>query len=157
MTGERDGSGRPWVSVVMRQTHDALAHCVAAVVCSGTATLEAAILGVPMVIIYRGSRLMAVEYAMRRIARIEHIGLPNIVAGRRIVPELVADGATADAMAAHVLRYIEEPGLADAARRNLDEVRRLLGEPGAARRTAEMVLHMVGGRAGDRSATGVRA
>lgn len=127
-------------------THDALAHSDAAIVCSGTATLEAAILGTPMVIIYRGSGFMRIEYALRRIGRIEHVGLPNIVAGRRIVPELIADDATPEAMSDALLRYLREPETTANVRSALREVRDSLGAPGACRRTARMVLDLAGGR-----------
>lgn len=138
------GHGSPRVAIVRGRTHDALAHADAAVVCSGTATLEAAILGVPMVIIYRGSRLMRIEYALRRVSRIEHIGLPNIIANRRIMPELVADAATPEAIAEHTMRYLLDQEAAVAARRDLEHVRLSLGEPGACRRAADMALQLAG-------------
>ncbi|MBM3493303.1 MAG: hypothetical protein FJX72_03115, partial [Armatimonadetes bacterium] len=142
LTDERDAAGRSWGAVVVGKTYNALSHASAAIVCSGTATLESAILGVPMVIVYRGSRLMHVEYTLRRIARIEHIGLPNIIAGKRIVPELVADAGTPQAMAEHALRYLENPEQALEVRRELASVREALGEPGASRRTASMVVEL---------------
>ncbi len=136
----REPSGMAGAVAVRGWTHDALAHADAAIVCSGTATLEAAILGVPMVIIYRGSGLMRLEYAVRRIGRIEHVGLPNIVAGRRIVRELIAEAATPGAMADGLLRYLLEPETAARVRDDLRAVRELLGQPGACARTARMVL-----------------
>jgi lipid-A-disaccharide synthase len=135
-----DGARR--AAIVRSMTHDALAHSDAGIVCSGTATLEAAILGMPMVIIYRGSGLMRVEYAIRRISRIEHVGLPNIIAGQRIVPELIADAATPDAMAASVLRFLEDPEYAAGTRRALREVRASLGDPGACSRTARLAVEL---------------
>src|SRR5918911_659056 len=90
--------------------YDVMAHADALMVCSGTATLEAAILGTPMSILYRGSRLMEVEYRLRRIrASVEHIGMPNIIAGRRIVPEFIQEEATPEALAQATLRYLREP------------------------------------------------
>ena len=76
-------------------TYDVMAHSDVLLTCSGTATLEAAIFGTPMVILYRGSKLMEMEYKLRGInKKIRFIGLPNILADRAIVPELIQDAAT---------------------------------------------------------------
>lgn len=138
-------AGEPIMRTVVGQTHAVLAHASAAMVCSGTATLEAAILGTPMVVLYRGSRLMYAEYVLRRISRIQWIALPNIIAGRTIVPEFVAQDATPDNLAAGVLHVLEDRGVADEMRQGLAEVRGFLGEPGATRRTAQLALNMLAG------------
>jgi lipid-A-disaccharide synthase len=109
---------------------------------SGTVTLEAAVAGCPLVIAYRTSRL---TYALaRRVVRIPHIGLVNVVAGREVVPEFVQGEMRAAAMAAAL-----EPLLADQSpqRRSMIEglraVRAQLGEPGAAVRVAQLADSMV--------------
>lgn len=132
--------------VVLAQdlTYDIMAHSDALLVCSGTATLEAAIIGTPMVILYRGSRLMQAEAAVRRI-RPEHIGMPNIVAGRRIVPEYIQNEATPARLAEEVLALLSRPDERARVKRDLAEVRAALGEPGASARTARMVLALAEG------------
>jgi lipid-A-disaccharide synthase len=120
--------------------HDVMAHSDALVVCSGTATLEAAILGTPMVIIYRGSKLMELEYRARRLNRISHIGLPNIIANARIVPELIQEDANAEEIAGHIAGFLTDPELRAATKSRLSAVRDALGDTGASRRTAILAL-----------------
>lgn len=131
------------VVLVEGHTYDVIAHADTLLVCSGTATLEAAILGTPMVILYRGSRLMNLERRLRRI-RPEHIGMPNIIAQRRIVPELIQEEADPATLAALTLRYLRDPEHTAAVRAELAAVRAQLGEPGASARVARMVLQTAG-------------
>jgi len=146
LLSQRDTDGRAVACVVEGRTRDALKHAAAGLVCSGTATLEAAILGMPMVIVYRGSRLMYLEYALRRLSRIEHIGLPNIIAGRRIVPEFVAREATPQALSGALCGLLEDPATVQATQEALAEVCATLGEPGATARVAELAMAMMGDR-----------
>jgi lipid-A-disaccharide synthase len=136
-------AGIPPVVLVEGHTYDVIAHSDALMVCSGTATLEAAVLGTPMVILYRGSTLMNVERRLRRI-RPEHIGMPNIIARRRIVPELIQEEADPDTLAALTLRYLRDPEYTAAVRSELAAVRAQLGEPGASARAARMALQTAG-------------
>lgn len=104
---------------------------------SGTTTLEAAVAGCPLVVAYRTSR---VTFALaRRLVRIPHIGLVNVVAGREVAPEFVQD-ALRPAAVADALEPLLRPGDAGRARMlaGLAEVRAKLGTPGAARRVADM-------------------
>lgn len=90
-------------------THDGRAllhHARAAIVKSGTTTLEAALAGTPMVVAYRTSPLT--YFLARRLVEVDHIGLVNLVAGERLVPELVQDAATPDALAAALMPLVEE-------------------------------------------------
>lgn len=132
----------PPVVICQGATYDVMAHSDVLIVCSGTATLEAAILGTPMVILYRGSVLMELEYRVRRAGRIPHIGLPNIIAGRRIVPELLQHEATGEKLAAEALRLLQDPVARAAMKAELQAVRAQLGEPGASARTARMALEL---------------
>jgi len=125
-------------------THDVMAHSDVLLVCSGTATLEAAVLGTPMVILYRGSKLMELEYGVRRLKRLEHIGMPNILAGERIVPEFVQHEATPDALAEAALRYLRDPDCRAWTRQRLLALRDQLGGGGATERVADMVVEMAG-------------
>jgi lipid-A-disaccharide synthase len=123
--------------------HEVMRGSTALLIASGTATLEAACLGVPMVIVYR---LAWLSYVVGRVlVRIPHIGLVNVVAGRKVVPELVQNDASAVRMAEEVLPFLSDPALREETSRRLLEVRRELGDPGASEKVARMVLDMIGG------------
>jgi lipid-A-disaccharide synthase len=112
---------------------------------SGTTTLEAAVAGCPMVVAYRTS---AITYAAaKRLVRIPHIGLVNVVAGREVAPEFVQD-ALVPARVADVLAELLDVSSARRMRMigELDRVRALLGEGGAAERVASMAIELAGGR-----------
>jgi lipid-A-disaccharide synthase len=122
------------------------------VMASGTATLEAAILGKPMVILYKMSRWNKPQYWLVRKSLPPYIGLPNLLADKRIVPEFVQDDATPDALAESVIDYLLEPDRMLRTREDLAAVRALLGEPGGAARTAQLAVDLVerkGGGNGD--------
>lgn len=143
--GSEDGPRRkvsfPPVVLTEGLTYDVMAHSDALMVCSGTATLEAALLGTPMVILYRGSKLMYLESKLLKV-RPEHFGMPNIIADRRIVPEFVQDEASPEALAEHTLRFMRDPAVRGEVKAALLAVRQSLGEPGASERTARMALQL---------------
>ena len=115
-----------------------LRFAAAGAVASGTATLEAALAGLPMVVVYR---MGAVSWSIgRRLVRVDHVALPNLIAGRRIVPELLQDDCTPDAVAAALRAYLDDPARVERIRRELGEVRGRLGEPGVFGRAAEAIL-----------------
>lgn len=130
------------VTVLQGQMYDAVGISDAAMVASGTATLETALLGTPMVIAYRISPLTAA--VGRRVIRVTHIGLVNLIAGRTLAPELVQESATAPRLAAEVKAILTDGRRSDAMRRELAEIRQKLGEPGAARRAASIALGLMG-------------
>ena len=133
----------PPTVLVRGLTYDLMAHSDLLLTCSGTATLEAAVFGTPMVILYRGSKLMELEYKLRGIdKKIKHIGLPNILADRRIVPELIQEQATPEAIAELALPLLNDVAIRHQARQDLLSVRAFLGEPGASERTARLVLDL---------------
>ena len=128
--------------VIRSASFDVLRAADVALCKSGTTTLEAAVAGCPCAIVYRTS---AVSYAIaRRLVTIPHIGLLNIVAGRRVAPEFVQEAFAPGPVAAALLPLFDPAG---AARRTmlagLDEVRRRLGAPGASARVAAMAAAMV--------------
>jgi lipid-A-disaccharide synthase len=129
----------PGIAVAHGDTYNVLGCADAAVVASGTATVETALLGCPMVIVYRMAPL-SFQIA-RRLVHVEWIGMPNIVLRRSVFPELVQDEATGPAIAAAVRSVRErEPEM----RAALGELRTALGEPGAAGRAADLALGLVG-------------
>jgi lipid-A-disaccharide synthase len=130
--------GGPRVDVVERRTYEVMAAADVVLIASGTATLEAALLGVPMVVCYRVSRLT--EALVRMTVRVPWCSLPNLIAGRAVVPEILQDDLTGQRLASEALRLLEDPVAATAQRAAFKEVRARLGEPGVGRRAARAVL-----------------
>jgi lipid-A-disaccharide synthase len=131
-------AGGPRVEVVESLTHEVMAASDVVLIASGTATLEAALLGVPMVVCYRVSRLT--EAVARMLARVSWISLPNIVAGRKVVPEVLQDEVTGHRLASEALHLLEDAAAATAQRAAFKEIRGCLGEPGVGQRAARAVL-----------------
>lgn len=128
----------PRIALVAGRTDDVLEASDAVVTASGTATVQTAIHERPMVIVYRVAPL---TYRIgRRFVRVDTFGMANLIAGRRIVPELIQDGFTPETVADETARYFEDPGHASATKKALGEVRERLGKPGASRRAAERIL-----------------
>lgn len=138
LIAEGRAAGGPPVEIVAQRTYEVMAAADAILIASGTATLEAALLGAPMVVCYRVSRFT--EVISRLLIRIPWISLPNIVAGRAVVPELLQDDATGERLAAEARRLLSEPGVAAAQRAAFADLRSRLGEPGVGRRAARAVL-----------------
>jgi len=118
-----------------------LAESDAAAVCSGTATLEAALLDCPQVVVYRTSRL---NYEIaRRFVKIRNVALVNVVPGRQVASELLQDGFTPESLARELRRLLTNPSKREEIRQGYARVRELLGEPGAARKVAELAMRMI--------------
>lgn len=129
------------ISVIEGKTYEALMAANLAVVASGTATLETAILGKPMVIAYRVSPLS--YWVGRAMVKVDWVGLVNIVAGRKVVPELLQGEARGERIAAEVLRILDDEPYRKEMLGGLAEVREKLGTAGAAERVARMALEMI--------------
>ena len=128
---------------VLARTDDVLAAADVAVTASGTATVQAALHGRPMVVVYRLSPL---TYRLgRRFVHVDTFAMVNLIAGRRIVPELIQEDCTAANVAREVLALLTDPGHFDESRRALREVRDKLGQSGASARAAEAVLQTARG------------
>jgi lipid-A-disaccharide synthase len=125
------------VKVIEKQTREALAASDAAAIASGTATLEAALLGTPMVVVYKESRTN--WNTLGRLITVSHFGLVNLVAGKEISKELMQDQFTGRNLASELLKLLE-PETNKAARESLRDVTRKLGEHGASARAAELIL-----------------
>jgi len=128
------------VRLVTGDTYGVVRACDLLLTVSGTATLEAAILGTPMIIINRVSDLS--YYLGRHLIRVNYIGLPNLVAGRQIVSEFVQNDARPELVAAEALNLLEHPERLEQQRQDLARVRNELGEPGVAERVARLVREM---------------
>lgn len=125
------------VRIVRGRTRATEAFATACAVASGTATLETALFGTPHVIVYRTGTL---NYALaRRLVRLPRIGLPNIVAGRAIVPELIQGQLTTDRLVRILAPWLDDPSRNASQRAVLREVDQRLGPPGASRRAAELL------------------
>ena len=131
------------VTVVEGDTYNALGHSEFAVVASGTATVEAALAGTPMVIIYRGSELN--WRLIRPLIHLDTFGMVNLIAGRRIVPELMQHEATGENIAREATAILSDPSLLSRMQQDLERVRELLAADGgsAAERAAQAVIEVV--------------
>lgn len=129
------------LSIVEDSAYDIMRMAQGIVAASGTVTLEAAIVGVPMVIVYKISRLSFL--IGKALVNVPYIGLVNLVAQRYLVPELVQDEATGSKIAQELLRMLTDKKYSETIKLGLAEVRMRLGEPGASDRAAQIVSRMV--------------
>jgi len=129
------------VARVAGHTHALLSTASAGIVASGTATVEAALMDLPMVVVYRVSRL---TYALGRpFVRVPHYAMANLLAGREVVKELIQGDFRPEAVTAEVLALLEDPGRRELMRQGLAEIRARLGPPGAAARAAAVVARFL--------------
>jgi len=126
--------------LVLARTDDVLAIANVVITASGTATVQTALHGRPMVVVYRLSPL---SYGLgRRFVHVDDVAMVNLIAGRRIVPELIQEDCTPDRIAEEVLSLMTNHTRAEEMRGALAEVRRKLGQPGASGRAADAVLEV---------------
>jgi lipid-A-disaccharide synthase len=109
-----------------------------ALVCSGTATLETAILEKPFVIIYKTSFLNYLLY--RPLIKVPYIGIVNIMAGKKIIPEFIQFGASPKKIAKQALEILTDPAKLQNVKTELAKIKSSLGEPGASARAAKLIL-----------------
>jgi len=129
------------VIVVERLGYDVMQCCNVLITASGTATLEAALMNVPMVIVYKVSPL---TYAIaRRMVKLSDVGLVNIVAGDRIVPELIQHQARPDKVVTATARFLEKSDYTGDTKNKLAMVRQRLGRSGGAENVARLALEML--------------
>jgi lipid-A-disaccharide synthase len=128
--------------VVAGETDAVLASADVALTASGTATVQTAIHDTPMVVVYRLSPL---TYRLgRRLVKLDTFGMVNLIAGERIVPELIQDRFTPEAVADEAISMLTDPVRAARVREGLARVRARLGGPGASRRAAQAILDLLG-------------
>ncbi len=129
------------VKVVEGWTYDAMNLSELLIMASGTTTLEAAILGKPMIIIYKVS--LPSYWVGKAMVRVDHIGLANLVAGERIAPELIQKDVNPQRISEEALRILKDSGFQQKMVESMQEVRQRLGHPGAAQRAARIVVSML--------------
>jgi lipid-A-disaccharide synthase len=130
------------VRMVDGRVYDVLRASHAAIVASGTATLETGLMAVPMVIVYRISALN--YFILTKLVRgVRDVGLVNIVAGKRIAPELVQKDSTPKNMADAVTAMLNDPVYYERMRRDLVAIRTGLGDAGASTRAAAVVQELL--------------
>jgi lipid-A-disaccharide synthase len=126
------------ITLVQGQTREALAASDAAAIASGTATLEAALLETPMVVVYKESAVN--WHTLGRLITVTHYGLVNLVAGKEIAKELMQNDLTAENLSGEILKLLD-PATNKNARAQLAGVAHRLGKGGASERAAELILH----------------
>jgi lipid-A-disaccharide synthase len=135
------------IKLIEADTYNALAAADLAIVSSGTATVETALLGKPMIVIYRLSPLTA--RLAKRLVRTKFFSMVNLIAGRAVVPELIQDDFTPQRVAAEAMALLSatEEAKARVAEmiRGLQEVQTLLGPPGAVDRAADEIVRLLQG------------
>jgi lipid-A-disaccharide synthase len=130
------------VPVVTHDHGERIAASDLAFSASGTVTLECAIVGTPVIVMYRLTR--ATYWVAQRVVKVPHFSLVNIIAGRNVVPELIQHDVSGERIAAEARRMLD-PAVYEGLRADLAEVRARLGEPGAGRRAAEAIMDVVNG------------
>jgi len=129
------------IKIINNAVYDTIALADIAMVASGTATLETALLGTPMIVAYKVSPL---SYLMGRIfIDIDHIGLVNIIAGRTVAPEFIQGNAKAEKMAEEISDILDDKKRMNEIKAELKKVREKLGKPGAAKRAAAMACELL--------------
>jgi lipid-A-disaccharide synthase len=128
------------INIVHHQTREALAAADVAAVASGTATLEAALLGTPMVVVYKESAVN--WHALGSLITTEHFGLVNLIAGRRLATELMQDDFTGESLSSELMSLLS-PERNKRMRADLKEVSRRMGEPGASKRAAQAIVEFI--------------
>ncbi len=128
--------------IVRDATYDCMAHSDFLMATSGTATLEAAIIGTPMLIVYRGTSIMRFEYLFRKGVLEGNIGMPNILYGEEICPEFLGEDVNAENLAETAMKYTSDKYANDKMRSDLASVREMLGGPGSLERAARAVMEL---------------
>jgi lipid-A-disaccharide synthase len=131
------------VVLVRERTDDVLAASDVVITASGTATIQCTLHEKPMVVVYRLSPLT--YRLVKPFGHVDMYAMPNLVAGHRIVPELIQSEFTAERTAAEALKFLTDRDLYDRTRQALSNVRQQLGPPGASARVAEAVLEVAHG------------
>jgi lipid-A-disaccharide synthase len=115
-----------------------LSRCALAMVASGTASLECALVGIPQIVVYRVHPL---TYAVgKRVVKVKYLSIVNVMANEAVVPEFLQDNLEASAVAQEALELLGNPQRREAMKRRVAQIVSTLGEPGASKRAAEAIL-----------------
>ncbi len=126
------------VDIVKDAFHRVVREADIAIVTSGTATIETALMGTPMVVVYR---LNSLTYLIARmLIRVDYIAMVNLVAGNKVVPELIQSEVNAENIANHALSILSDDAAIKKMKDDLSEVKRRIGKPGASARVAKSVV-----------------
>ena len=129
------------VTVIPNEIYDVIAVSDVAIVASGTATLETALLETPMLIIYKISPF---SYLLGRLfVHVTHIGLANIIAGKSVAPEFIQGDATPQKLTKALLEIMMDETRMKTIKKDLSDIKNKLGQPGASQRTADLALEML--------------
>jgi lipid-A-disaccharide synthase len=129
------------VRVIERDTHNAIAASDLSLVASGTATLETAIIGTPLIVVYKASQLN--WWLFKPLINVPFVGMPNLIAGREVAPELLQDALNAGNLAQQITALLDDPQRLRQSRAELAAVRARLGEANASERAAQAVLDLL--------------
>jgi len=126
------------IRVIYNQTYDLLSHATAAVVTSGTATLETALFNVPQIVVYRASWI---SYQIaKRLIRVPYISLPNLIADRQVVRELIQDDFSSVNLKEELNRLVSDADYRTNMQDGYTQIRSRIGEYAASERTAQLIL-----------------
>jgi lipid-A-disaccharide synthase len=132
----------PGAKVEVGNAHELMQRATLAITASGTATMECAFYGCPMVVVYKVNWL---TYLVgRMVVTVNWLGMPNVIAGREIVPEFIQGDAKPDRIAAVAQELLENPSNREAMQKELSIVVSSLGGPGASKRAAGLILTELG-------------
>ena len=143
-TIEQLGESADFCHVTVRASHELMQRATAGIVCSGTATLEAAFFGLPLCIVYKVAALTWI--VGKQLVKVPFLGMPNVLAGREIAREFLQGDATPVALADETLRLVTDTAAREKLQRELAAVITQLGDHGAAHRAAEAILHELAAR-----------
>ncbi len=129
------------VRITQGAIYETLTACDLALVASGTATVETAIMGIPMILVYRASAITA--WVARRVAKVPYLGLVNLVAGERVIPEFYQNDVTPHRLSREATEILEGGQEREKMIEKLKMVRERLGSGGASERTAQIAMEMM--------------
>ncbi|MDY5787565.1 lipid-A-disaccharide synthase [Veillonella caviae] len=128
------------VTITEDHTYDLMQICDVCLAASGTATLETAMMELPTILLYKVS---PITYGIgKMVVNLSHVGLPNIIAGKEVIPELLQSDVSADNIVEHMLPLLDDLKENEHMRQELRTVRDKLGEPGAVKRVAELIYSL---------------
>jgi len=135
------GSKRENIRVVENNIYDVMRISDVVIVASGTATIEAAIMGAPMIVVYRVSPLTYLLGKM--LIKVKNIGMVNIIAGKTVVPELIQKDVTPEKITSAVVQILENPSKQEEIKKELNSLKEKIGNPGASFRAAQIIISLL--------------